>query len=236
MGYGQTNTSNYCYIGGTVANSDNRNISSSYNGWIDLFGWGTSGFNHGANCYLPWSTSDDPDDYLVYGDYSYNLYDLSGKADWGYNVIGNGGNQSGFWQTLSKSEWNHLLNNRPGLRFAKAIVNDVNGIILLPDNWNESYCLNECNKGESNYNSNVISGYDWENQLEANGAVFLPAGGERIGTEVDFSGGMGLYWSSSYESWLEIYGICFSDSEISAIEKGPRCFGKSVRLVCPTVG
>ena len=32
MGYGQTNTSNFCYIGGTVANSDNRRIGSNYNG------------------------------------------------------------------------------------------------------------------------------------------------------------------------------------------------------------
>ena len=42
----------YDYVGST-----NSNISSTYSGWIDLFGWGTSGYNHGANCYQPWSTS-----------------------------------------------------------------------------------------------------------------------------------------------------------------------------------
>lgn len=31
--------------------SGNSSISSSYSGWIDLFGWGTSGYNHGATCY-----------------------------------------------------------------------------------------------------------------------------------------------------------------------------------------
>lgn len=35
----------------------NNNISPNYNGWIDLFGWGTSGYNHGAVCYQPWSIS-----------------------------------------------------------------------------------------------------------------------------------------------------------------------------------
>ena len=32
-------------IGGTVSGSDNSEISPTYNGWIDLFGWGTSGYN-----------------------------------------------------------------------------------------------------------------------------------------------------------------------------------------------
>ena len=43
-------------IGGTVSGSDNRNIRSTYGGWIDLFGWGTSGWSSGAVCYQPWST------------------------------------------------------------------------------------------------------------------------------------------------------------------------------------
>ena len=42
--------------GGTVSGSDNSMISATYEGWIDLFGWGTSGYYHGATCYLPWST------------------------------------------------------------------------------------------------------------------------------------------------------------------------------------
>ena len=28
-----------------IIGEDNQNISSSYRGWIDLFGWGTSGYN-----------------------------------------------------------------------------------------------------------------------------------------------------------------------------------------------
>ena len=79
----------YDYIGNA-----NSNISSSYSGWIDLFGWGTSGYNHGANCYQPWSTSQTDSDYYAYGQYTYDLYDQTGKADWGYNAISNGGNVS----------------------------------------------------------------------------------------------------------------------------------------------
>ena len=40
--YVGTQTADYCgFYGGNVSGSDNRNISSTYNGWIDLFGWGT---------------------------------------------------------------------------------------------------------------------------------------------------------------------------------------------------
>lgn len=42
--------------------SDNRKIAADYAGWIDLFGWGTSGYDNTANDplavnYQPWSTS-----------------------------------------------------------------------------------------------------------------------------------------------------------------------------------
>ena len=59
MGYGLTDETDFNYIGGTILNSDNRLVSSTYNGWIDLFGWGTSGWNSGAKAYEPWSTSTD---------------------------------------------------------------------------------------------------------------------------------------------------------------------------------
>ena len=44
--------------------NDNSNISSTNEGWIDLFGWGTSGYNNTANDpfainYKPWATSYD---------------------------------------------------------------------------------------------------------------------------------------------------------------------------------
>ena len=94
----------YDYIGDA-----NSNISSTYSGWIDLFGWGTSGYNHGANCYQPWSTSTSNSDYYAYGYWQYNLYDETGQADWGFNAINNGGNTNGIWRTLTWDEGNYVL-------------------------------------------------------------------------------------------------------------------------------
>ena len=51
----------------------NNNISSTYNGWIDLFGWGTSGNNHGAVCYQPWSTQYTNQFYWAYGEWQLSL-------------------------------------------------------------------------------------------------------------------------------------------------------------------
>ena len=72
---------------------NNALISPTYSGWIDLFGYGTSGWNSGANEYQPYSTNDNPDDYLL----GYDALNLTGeyaKADWGvYNKISNGGNK-----------------------------------------------------------------------------------------------------------------------------------------------
>ena len=81
-------TSQYDIIG-----LDNNKVSETYDGWIDLFGWGTSGYNHGAVCYQPWSVSVTEANYNAYGNTDYNLFDETGKADWGYNAISNGGNQ-----------------------------------------------------------------------------------------------------------------------------------------------
>ena len=76
-------------------------------------------------------------------------------------------------------------------------MNGVNGIILLPDDWNAStYMLNDPNGGD-NYGSNTITTEDWVNVFEANGAVFLPAAGSRNGTSVRGAGYYGSYWSAS---------------------------------------
>ena len=212
--------------------NDNSNISSSYSGYIDLFGWGTSGYNHGANCYQPWSTSGKYKDYYAYGAYTYNLYDQTGQADWGYNAISNGGNMVGQWKSLTKDEWYYLFYSRPtlsGIRFAKANVNEVNGVILLPNAWEAStYDLNNTNGG--NYGSNTITADVW-NVLEDHGAVFLPAAGYRNGTSVsgvDPSSSYGNYWSASYSGSSAHY-LTFGSSSLSTYDNY-RYYGRSVRL------
>ena len=218
----------YDYVG-----SDNSNISSSYDGWIDLFGWGTSGYNHGANCYQPWSTSKTYSDYYAYGNYQYNLYDQTGQADWGYSPISNGGNQPNQWRTLTKQEWDYVFNTREttsGIRYAKANVNGVNGVILLPDNWKTLYfTLSNTNSSGASFDSNVITASQW-NSLELRGAVFLPAAGIRDGASVYGVGSYGNYWSASYSDSSGAYDVYFFDSGLGTDDYG-RCFGQSVRLV-----
>lgn len=204
---------------GNVSGSSNSDVSSTYNGWIDLFSWGTSGYDHGAVCYQPWSTTFGGSNYYAYGNPTNNLYDQTGKADWGYNKISNGGNQANIgWRTLTKDEWEYVIRTRKtesGIRFAYANVNNVNGVILLPDSWNKNYySLNNTNYS-SEFTSNTITATQWST-LEQHGAVFLPADGWR---DCDYQvkargvGKIGNYWSSSFNNddyaWtMDYWGGC----------------------------
>ena len=221
----------YDYVGST-----NSNISSTYSGWIDLFGWGTSGYNHGANCYQPWSTSQTNSDYYAYGSYTYNLYDQTGQADWGYNPISNGGNTVNQWRTLTQPEWNYMFNTRTttsGIRYAKANVNNVNGVILLPDDWSTgTYSLSSTNTYNASFSSNMLTASQWST-LEQAGAVFLPAAGYRFGTSVIDVGSDGYYWSASYYDSYYAYYVFFNDSSLYADVRFGRYNGRSVRLVAP---
>jgi hypothetical protein len=238
-------TNQYDYVGGgaapgNVTGSNNNNLSSNYNGWIDLFGWGTSGYNHGAVCYQPWSKSDNSDDYYVYGSSIYNLYDQTGQADWGYNPISNGGNTANTWRTLTGEEWDYVFNTRStlsGIRYAKAKVNNVNGVILLPDNWSAVYyTLNNTNDNTANYTVNTISSSDWTT-LEAKGAVFLPAAGVRDGAAISLysMGKSGYYYSASEYHINEYYGwaydVNFTETSLRASHSTPLRNGCAVRLV-----
>ena len=213
----------------------NALIASDYSGWIDLFGWGTSGYNHGANYYQPYSTSTDYQDYYAYGSYTYNLYQQTGRADWGYNAISNGGNVENFWRTLTNNEWGYVFKTRStssGERYAKATVDGVAGVILLPDDWSTSYhSLTSTNTANANYTTNNISSSDWTNDFEAHGAVFLPAAGRRYGTTLYDVGGRGDYWSSSYLSNNNSYYVYFISSSLNPQDNNERPNGYSVRLV-----
>ena len=223
----------YDYIG-----EANSNISPSYDGWIDLFGWGTSGWNSGNTYYHPWDSNTSCDE--CYGPPgNYNLTGNYANSDWGsYNAISNGGNASHTWRTLTKDEWEYvffLRSTASGIRYARAIVNGVNGMILLPDNWNSSYySLNNTNQSGSNFSSNVISSTTWDYSFEAHGAVFLPAAGNRTGTLLYGSvGNSGSYWSSTSGGIYWAMELLFMDGYISTFQSYSRDYGLSVRLVCP---
>ena len=221
----------YSYIGDA-----NSNASATYAGWIDLFGWGTSGHSHGAVCYQPWSTNQTIGNYYPYGSSTANLNDQNGQADWGCNPISNGGNLPNQWRTLTSDEWYYLFETRntsTGIRYAKAKVNDVSGVILLPNNWQSSYfTLNNTNTADVDFSSNVITAFQW-NTLEQHGAIFLPASGYRYGTTVNNVGSVGNYWSTSVWSLTSHWAadVSFSYNSLVPVAHYYYYYGYSVRLV-----
>ncbi|MBQ6730259.1 MAG: leucine-rich repeat protein [Bacteroidales bacterium] len=201
----------------------------------DLFGWGTSGYNHGAVCYQPWSTSQTNSDYYAYNSQYRDLNYSTGQADWGYNAIRNGGNQENSgWRTLTNDEWTYILNGRStesGIRFVLGNVNGVDGVILLPDNWSTStYTLTGANNDYGNFLNNIISATDWTTILEANGAVFLPKTVGREGTSITTYCN---YWSSTHSSAGFSYCIYIAGYIGYSNTVNNRSTGNVVRLVNP---
>jgi hypothetical protein len=201
----------------------------------DLFGWGTSGYSHGAVCYQPWSTSQTDSDYYAYNSQYRDLNYSTGQADWGYNAISNGGNQENSgWRTLTNDEWTYILNGRStesGIRFVLGNVNGVDGVILLPDNWSTStYTLTGANNDYGNFMNNTISATDWTTILEANGAVFLPKTVGREGTSITTYCN---YWSSTHSSAGFSYCIYIAGYIGYSNTVNNRSTGNVVRLVNP---
>lgn len=204
----------------------NENISSTYGGRIDQFGWGTSGYRSKN----PWMTS---------GTFGNGTQDITGTDyDWGiYNSIANGGDHAGEWYTLSSDEWDYLINQRPNAASLRSLatVMGVKGYILMPDGWvkPESYSFkpNATDVSANNYNDRFNT---WK-KMEAQGAVFFPAAGFRDGTEVDEVNEYGYYWTTTahpeFTSWA---GKVIFGQEKLVMEVGWasfRSFGYSVRLV-----
>ena len=195
------------YIG-----EDNANISETYDGWIDLFGWGRGDYpTYIGN---PWDS--------VYWSF----------VDWGTNSISNGLDYQ--WRTLNRSEWYYLFHfwdTDSGIRYALATVNGVKGLILLPDNWDASvYTFVEFNNLESAFDSNIISESQWET-LEWNGAIFLPAAGIRIGTMISTQE-YGMYWiAGKSDPFSYVFYVQFYDGFLGLPNYCDRNMGLSVRLV-----
>ena len=196
----------------------NASISSTYNGWLDLFGWSTSANNFGV------STSTD---YYAY---------LGSFVDWGTNQIG--GDAPNTWRTLTYYEWHNVVFYRPiaSSLCGVAQVNGVNGLILLPDNW-------VCPEGvtfKSGFHSEwgvdyyatyqTFTAAEWS-KLESAGAVFLPAAGSRLDSRVGNMQYNGFYWSATENGSGCAYDFGFC-SDVADMNGGSgRNNGFSVRLV-----
>lgn len=251
--------------------SGNNNISETYDGWIDLFGWGASGFDNRAQdawyvYFQPWSHEvmsldiKDAEFYNVtgYGPSGYNahpddplnftlvLRDLTDNSDWGYNAISNGGNEPDLWRTLTENEWKYLFQTRVNAadKFGHGSVEGVHGIILLPDAWTLPSGMSFTTVMQDWQRINIYTSKDWA-KMQAAGAVFLPAAGDRGGSQTgnydsSTSNAYGYYWSSTARDISRSYYVCFYDNFVSATADMSnshehsglvRSTGMSVRLV-----
>lgn len=138
-----------------------------FKGWIDMFGWSSTSTYFGVN------PSNDNNTYT--GDF----------VDWGTLFEGED------WYTLSKDEWNYLLNTRTNAANLQqiAMVDTTLGILLFPDNWvmpegcTPKDMTHKYEKEEyqiCNYNYKLYTLEQWQT-IEAAGAIFLPAAGRRTG-------------------------------------------------------
>ena len=250
---GNDNTGNVYGVGGNRSiKCDNAQVSSTYQGWIDLFGWGTSGWNNGNYFYHPYDNSNSTSSPYTSsngygygptdgGSYSYSLTGAYANADWGvynaiYNPKTNTTDPAGTWRTPTKDEWVYILNKRTtcsGVRYAKATVNGVAGLIIVPDNWNNTTnTLNSTNTANAAFTTNTIStAADWTNIYEAAGCAFLPAAGNRGGTSVSEVGSGGNYWSATFNDSRLAYRMYFVSGRVSSSSGSSRYAGRSVRLV-----
>ena len=201
----------YDYVG-----SANSNISSTYSGWIDLFGWGT-----GSN---PTLSSSSYEGYFSF-------------VDWGSNAISNGGNAAHQWRTLTHDEWYYLLNTRADAasKWGTGNIDGVGGLIILPDSWTLPSGCSFTAGFASRYNDWTRNSYtlaQWS-QMEAAGAVFLPAAGIRYGANVSHVGDYGAYWSSTIleGDGEDAHGMFFNSSDVSASWYDDLYLGFSVRPV-----
>ena len=195
----------------------NSNCSSTYNGWLDLFGWSTGATNFGV------STS------KVNNDYSGSF------VDWGTNQIGSDAPNT--WRTLTYDEWYYLQYNRTNANdlVGVAQVNGVNGLILLPDNWTCPAGVTFKSGYHSSYGVDYYAAYQtftaeqWS-KLESAGAVFLPAAGMRYGSNVSNVQDYGGYWSATESNSNFAYFLYFY-SDVANMYYDYRSSGPSVRLV-----
>lgn len=206
----------------------NNNISHTYSGWIDLFGWGTSG----VSTYYPYLSFNVCTSYPNVPSFT----DDNAIYDWGYsNPISNGGNQAGQWRTLTQPEWNYLLNSRTfdnqathkGVGYSFKYVTlqvsselSVTGLLIFPDGYS----------GQSNIPATPVTISSIPDEC-----VFLPSrGGYRSGTSEPTQPAQGFYWTASryttQRTTVNVYRLNIQQTSLNLGGQMSYC-GMSVRLV-----
>ena len=208
-----------------------KNIEEGYeSSWpaspTDLLCWSTVNNHYGVSTYY------------YYDEEEAQPYFKGDFVDWGSNPaliadLGAG------WSTLSKDEWNYLLNERENAAQLKSFAtitidaeNKVKGLVLLPDEWNAP---------DGVMLSGEMTAAQWTT-IEQTGAVFLPVTGhlwvykdEKGNNQASVNGldVIGNYWTSTpsdEESGLLACALNFN-TEVEPSAELERRLGCAVRLV-----
>lgn len=204
----------------------NGNGTVSANGSVDLFGWVGANSAFTGMAAFGISNSETNTDYG-------NVNGEALKNDWGTNAISNGGNVANYgWRTLTKDEWNYVVNTRADAASKKgaATVSGVNGWILLPDAWTLPAGASFTAGKASGFTTNSYTAEQWA-VMESAGAVFLPLTGVRHGSTVQYETQYGYYWSATSASATAAYIAAFSASSSSCIDMARGYACSAVRLV-----
>ena len=191
---------------------DNENVYDTYEGWLDLFGWGTGN--------EPTKKSNKYADYETY-------------VDWGVNSISEGNKNE--WRCPTLEEWKYLMEDRPDADklMGSATVEGVHGWVFLPHEIAADLFVPMA----ESWTTNTYTAAEWEDMV-SEGAVFLPACGQRLidayGVGVpQWVGDYGYYWTSTPSDDSEnftAYRFGFSWKQISYSKQRPNN-GYAVRLV-----
>ena len=181
----------------TLGKEANEKCAPDYDGWIDIFGWGTSGYM-GCQPTERGTTLDQ------YGPKTGDLTGDNANFDWGvYNPITNGGNKEGLWRTPSKEELLYLLKKRPGadrLRLKSCKVCGKEGTMLLPDNfWNNRLRF----PIDITSSSNSFNDEQWK-ILESLGVVFLPKCLYKYYVKSWMFASWQSIWTSNYQTRMDM--------------------------------
>ncbi len=243
------NQYDYISAGGSSSNvdyGDNTQIGESYNGWIDLFGWATSGFDNtstGATKFHPWDFQKDNTSNYGYGPLNTSILDGNyANYDWGVyhsNVDGiddviqfNNDDVTGNWRTLTTSEWGYVLGYTTNTDPSDTEVRYVN------NGFGQHYCWDAV-KYQGGTPGILIypDGYTGQRRpissapfditdadLQA-GCVFLPATGQRniVSTTISIiNRSYGFYWSSNGNSTntAQAYSLKFNITNSGAAING----------------
>lgn len=222
-----------------AANEDNLYASAATERWIDVFGWGASGYDG----QLPY------DHYASNGEY-YHDGDIAGtQYDWGvHNPIVNGDrtDPAGTWRTLTMQEWDYMLNQRSAsvvdgvadARYLYVTIGEYAGILVFPDNFEmpQGVVLASAasiNKPEQ-YSYNPLLESEWD-MLAAAGCAFMPASGFKVMSSGQMAsyGITGAYWTASNGGTSELGNIAhqllFFPSAVQFTPTGVQ-YPRSVRL------